>query len=347
MRRLALLLTGFMLATQLSAAGAQELSSTAMVDFLAQCIGTDGSGRPALATGPTARCPGRGPGTVSDTLPWRKHDWPARDDAAAVRLGHQASDSVVDPSFTLPVVVQTFDFGGDDARRFTRLDRPGGDGGDAAAVADGAAWIFFTEDGGGGQQWFVAESCQTDTRPQARIESWLLFGADVVRGAWRDRLARLIITRSLAECPSRFSNAYTRYRRETLDVPFRIVDGVSPVTTRRAAVDTIVSEHYGGRSVEAANHLERFFLGRGLGKFRWERWEELSKSTLPDNESRARDLAASGRCPALPYSEPPGPGWAMVDCRTWTNLVRQAEPFTVARYGWPGALIDAVGRRAR
>ncbi len=346
MRRLAHLLAGLLVAAGLSAAGAQELGPAAMADFLAQCIGTDGSGRPALATGPGARCPGRGPGTVSDALQWRKHDWPAQGDGAAARLGYQASDSVLDPGYALPVVVQTFDFG-DDRRRFAKLDRPGGDGGDAAAIADGAAWIFFTEDGGGGQQWFVAESCQTDARPEARIESWLLFGADVVRGAWRDRLARLIVTRSLAECPSRFSNAYTRYRRETLDVPFRIVDGDAPVTTRRAAVDTIVSEHFGGRSIEAANHLERFFLGRGLGKFRWERWEELSKSTLADNEGRARDLAASGRCPALPYSEPPGRGWAMVDCRTWTNLVRQAEPFTVARYGWPGRLIDGIGRRGR
>lgn len=321
-----------------SAQGGPGLSEADMIGFLVQCIGTDRAGQPRL---PSPGSPGCRPQGIADRAGWRKHDWPDRRDPDGGGLGFQASDSVLDRHLGFPLVVQTFDFG-DDGRRFRTLDRGRGDGGDAAAVLDGAAWIFFTEDGGNGQQWFVAEACGTDPRPQARIESWLLFGADAAAGEWRDRLARLTIARSVVECPSRFSNAYTRYRRDTITVPFRIVRRGKATATRSQPVDTIVSEHFGGRSIEAANHLERFYFGRGLGKYRWERWEDRSKSKEPDLDGRARLMAQSGRCMPLPYSASPGESWTMVDCRTWTNLVRQAEPWSVAQYGWPGTLLDAL-----
>lgn len=327
------------------AARAAALGEAEMLGFLVQCIGTDASGAP-IGLGPDrTECP-KGPQSLGDRAEWRKHDWPDTRDANVRVLGYQASDSVFDPRFKFPVIDQTFDFG-DGNRRFGTLDRPGGDGGDAAALLDGAAWIFFTEDGGGGQQWFVAERCHDAPRPEVRLESWLLFAGDVERGSWHEQLARLTIAKTPDACPTRFSNAYTRYRRDTIVVPVRINDGAKPQNTRAWPTDTIVSEHYGGRSIDAANHLERFYFGRGLGKYRWERWENLSKSTLRDNDERARTLADSGRCMPLPYSESPGADWAMVDCRTWTNLVRQKDGFTVARFGWPGNLIDAIGRAGR
>lgn len=344
MKRL-LLVLALVVSSPAARAQSTGLSEADMIGFLAQCIGTDAAGGPVGIGPERPSCP-KGPQTLADRAEWRKHDWPDTRDPSSAVLGYQASDSVLDRRFKFPVIDQTFDFG-DGRRRFGTLDRPGGDGGDAIVLLDGAAWGFFTEDGGGGQQWFVAERCRDDPRPEARLESWLMFAADAQEGGWRDQLARLTIARTPEACPSRFSNAYTRYRRDTIVVPVRIVDGTKPQNTRAWPVDTIVSEHYGGRSIEAANHLERFYFGRGLGKYRWERWENLAKSTLRDNEERSRTLAASGRCMPLPYSESPGPDWSMVDCRTWTNLVRQRDGFTVTRFGWPGNLIDAVGRTGR
>jgi hypothetical protein len=324
-----------------SAQPAPQLGEAEMLGFLVQCIATDKAGQPALPGGPDARCQ---PQTASDRAEWRKHDWPDRRDPAAQPLGHQASDAVLGRGYQFPVVVQTFDFG-DSGRRFGRLERANGDGGDAVTVLDGAAWIFFTEDGGGGQQWFVAEACQTDRRPQAPRESWLLFDQTVARDSWRDRLARLNIARSPGDCPSSFNNAYTRFLRSTVRVPYRAVAANKAVRTGSWDVDTIVSEHFGGRSIQAADHLERFYFGRGLGKYRWERWEALARSKEKNLEERAGSLAESGRCTDLPHSEPPAEGWMMTDCRTWTNLVRQPEPWAAASLGWPGTAFDAIRAR--
>jgi hypothetical protein len=38
----------------------------------------------------------------------------------------------------------------------------------------------------------------------------------------------------------------------------------------------------------------------------------------------ARVIAESRRCPAVAFGEPPAEGWVLVDCRTWTNIVRAA-----------------------
>ena len=124
---------------------------------------------------------------------------------------------------------------------------------------------------------------------------------------------------------------------------FRVVDGDKPSAFNRRRVDSVVSDHFGGDSIEAANHLERFYFGQGLGKYRWERWENLPVSTIPDAAKKAEDMAGSGRCMPIAYSDAPGPDWVMVDCRTWTTLVRQREPWSEDRFNWPGrTVLDAV-----
>jgi hypothetical protein len=319
----------------------EKLSNAEMLTFLVQCIGlTIAASAPPLPVGPGGSC--NSGADVTELLEWRKHDWPDQRDPAVQLRGHQASESIILSGYEFPVVVQTFDFG-DAGRTFGTLDdNMRGDGGDAVGLLRGAAWLFFTEDAGNGQQWFVAEACRGASRADAPRESWLLFDQDVPRGRWREQLARLKITRSPDECPASFSNAYTRYTRDTLDVPYRVVSHDRQVDAGKWRIDSIVSEHFGGRSVEAANHLERFYFGRHLGKYRWERWEALALSKEPHNEQRAESLAKSERCAKLPYSEPPSPGWVMVDCRMWTNLVQQPRPWRYSQFGWPGAAIDAM-----
>ena len=38
-------------------------------------------------------------------------------------------------------------------------------------------------------------------------------------------------------------------------------------------LDTVISEHFGKQNVESSDHLERFFLAKGIGLIRWERWQ--------------------------------------------------------------------------
>ena len=49
----------------------------------------------------------------------------------------------------------------------------------------------------------------------------------------------------------------------------------------------------------------------------------------------ARLIAGSGRCPRIAFGEPPAAGWQLVDCRTWTNMVRAAPDAPLAALPWP------------
>jgi hypothetical protein len=325
------------------AANTSPMSETEMLAYLVQCVGTTASGEPALPTEPSAGCTNLQNSSLA--LGWRKHDWPDRRIEEAEPLGHQASDAVLDDRFRIPLVLQSFDFG-DTGRVFGQLDRGNGDGGDAVTIVNAAAWIFFTEDGGAGQQWFVGESCRNEPRREgAGRASWLVFAADVTSGKWTERLARLKQAKGPDECPSTFNDAYTRYRRDTIEVPFRFVRPDTPVLRSARQVDTIVSEHFGGRSVATSDHLERFYLGRGLGKYRWERWEDLTKTRRADAADVAESFARSGRCPNLAYSNAPGPNWKLVDCRTWTNLVQLTEPWSASKLQWPGDAFEVLEKR--
>ncbi len=106
-------------------------------------------------------------------------------------------------------------------------------------------------------------------------------------------------------------------------------------------LDAVVSEHHGGAAIAHAEHLERFYFARDLGLVRWERWENMAVSRLPDRTRMAALIAASGRCPQpVAFSDPPGADWRMVDCRTWTNFVRATPgaPPLVAM-DWPAAAL--------
>lgn len=325
-----------------SIAAADVLSDAEMKSFLVQCIGTDGAGKPVLPSPERPRCPGGGFQTVSDRAEWRKHDWGEVGRTGSPGLGDQASDSVLESRGGREVIVQTFDFGNRKGDLFGRFDKGGGDGGDLLTLIDGSAWGFFTEDGGGGEQWFVAERCRDDPAPSARLKAWLFFGNDVKRDVWTEAVARLKIARSARECPTRFNSAFTRYLMDTVEVPFRVLDGSKAPHLNRRRIETVVSEHFGGENIARADHLERFFFGRGLGKYRWERWEQLSRTRLSGAGERADGMARSGKCMPIRHSDSPGEGWVMVDCRTWTTLVRQERPWSVRDFGWPGRVLEDV-----
>lgn len=311
----AILVFGLVLAA-LASTPVRAQPATGIEAFMVQAACLDERGAPRPGTTPLdPDCRRQQPLDVTDRLPYRKHDWPAQREAAALPRGYQASDSLRGTLFGRPAIIQTMDFGAGQ-RAFGRFDPAGGDGGHVVVIRNRDSAAILTEAGGTGIKWFQGESCRSEGAPTA---GWLFSGTPLAE-SWQSRLVRLRIARSPQECPRAFDPSFTRWRRARIDLPWR--DSATG-EARRSPAEIVVSEHYGGASIERANHLERFWFARGLGMVRWERWENAALSRRANREQAAAVIAASGRCPPITFSDPPAEGWEMVDCRTWTNIVRQ------------------------
>jgi hypothetical protein len=312
---------------------AQQLSRAEMLDYLVQSVCLDAAGNPSDLLPIEPNCVHRRLQTSRDLAHYRKHDWPDRSDPRLPVDGYQASDSVIEDRGHRMLVVQTFDFG-DTRRVFGKFDTGQGDGGQVIVLADGWASIVMTEDGGDGVQWFVADGCRSNPNSDQRYLGWLMFRNDATSDRWRDIVTYLNKERAPGDCPWFFSTAFTRYRSGSVEFPFRIVDAAGGVTAENHRLDVIISEHYGGRSIALARHLERFYLAKGLGMVRWERWENPERSDQRGIDQAATAFARSGRCPSLEMHERADRDWKLVDCRMWTNLVRAHGSWSVDDYRW-------------
>lgn len=179
--------------------------------------------------------------------------------------------------------------------------------------------VAMTEDGGAGIQWFHGPECGGSQ--EAAPGGWLLFrlpaGPD-----WAETTTRLQRTAAPDRCPARYIPSFTRWRRLAVAYPWQEDGTRHPPFT----AESLLSEHYGGRDIASAGHLERFWFARGLGMVRWERWE------APDTANPAPSRpGAAEQCPAVTGSEPPAPGWTLTDCRMWTRF-RRGEQQAMA---WP------------
>jgi hypothetical protein len=285
------------------------------------CGAASEEGRLPVVLAPS--CAGASPRMAGDAAAFERHDWPAAREARQRAAGYQRSTSflVRRPNGRVEAV-QTFDFGvgasDGGERRFGAFDAGRGDGGQMVTVEGDTAVIAMTEDGSGGVQWFTGSRCRTGAPPER--SGWVLFSGEP-RPTWTAVVAELRITRTEADCPTRFDLSYTRWRGLALDWPYLIGGQPREGQPVLPALDTVVSEHFGGGSVERADHLERFFLVRGVGLARWERWEQIERSRRPDVAERAERLDRSGRCPPLEVDAAPGPGWLRIDCRHWMNFV--------------------------
>lgn len=310
------------------------------------CDAPQGAGRVLAALDPG--CTGVALRTARHRALHERHDFPATHEAAARRGGYQRSTSflIVRPDGHLEVV-QTFDFGGGD-RRFGWFDSGRGDGGQIVRIEGGTARITMTEDGSGGVQWFTGADCRHAV-PPAR-SGWVLFSG-TAKAEWTAEVAELRITANETDCPQRFDRSYTRWRLRALDWPVLFDGREEPDRATLPQQATVVSEHFGGESIERADHMERFYLVRGIGLARWERWEHVSRSKRSDLAARTERLAASGRCPLLDQASDAAPseGWQRIDCRHWLNFVRtdtthapqQAHLFRWGREPLPGSRVPA------
>ena len=76
-------------------ARSQTLSDADMIDYLAQSLCLDPTGKPSAALPIDDDSRRSRPQRSEDAAPWRKHDWPNSLGAAGTVQGYQASDSVV------------------------------------------------------------------------------------------------------------------------------------------------------------------------------------------------------------------------------------------------------------
>ena len=318
---------------------AQAPGQAGPLDFLVQSVCLDPAGKPTSTLPVDPACTTRRLQRSDDPAPYRKHDWPNVLGDPATSHGYQASDSVTMQRGGRTLVVQTFDFG-TNGRTFGTFDGGRGDGGQVALILGDWSSFVLTEDGGGGVQWFIGEGCRSAGPSDRRFLSWLIF-REPVAGTWQDGMARLNIAPNIESCPRRFNDAYTRYRRDAVEFPFRIV-GPAGVRDERYRLEVVVSEHYGGSDIPSADHLERFFFARGLGMVRWERWANGKVTRDRQAAAMATALAQTARCPALKDYGAPGRDWLLADCRTWTVMIPQNRPRSVDDYGWRA--LQAFGR---
>ena len=279
-------------------------------DFLVQEVCVDRNGRVIIGASPldaAARCPQRRKIGLNERLPYQRRDWPGRDDERARRDGYQQTASLPIETVLGLAVAQTWDFG-DDVRAYGRHDP--GDGGQIAFFSERSVAFGVTEDGGAGLQFFIGPGC-------GLLDGWIIVDSGFATATAGEAMAR--ITRRRDRCPGRLGYAYTRWDVQPVSYRTRARGEVGS-----ARLDTLVSEHFGGRDALGAEHLERFYFTRELGSTRWERWENLAAQDGREPTRRAQALAQSGRCDAALGS--PGPGWVMVDCREWTLIVAPADP---------------------
>ena len=287
-----------------------------LTGYLVQSACLDEAGTPIPGRLPfEPGCDRTRPLRIGEPLPYRKHDWPGTAEAALPQ-GYQASDSLLGSLRGVPTAIQTFDFG-NAPRAFGRKDP--GDGGQVIPLPPGGEIaVAMTEDGGGGVQWFQSAEC----RP-----GWLV-AAPPLTAEWQQRLVGLAITAGPELCPGRVNPSLTRWRRAAIGLPWREAADGRTATSR---AEVLVSEHFSGTAIAIADHLERFWFAQGLGLVRWERWENAARSQLPGREAMAELMDRSRRCPPIAFGEAPGPRWQLVDCRTWTNMVRALSE----ALGWP------------
>jgi hypothetical protein len=292
-------------------------------DYMIQDACVDASGAALVGVSPLdgPRCPRHRDLEVGERLPYHKHDWAETRDRAAQPTGVHRSDSFPIRTHRLGVaVVQTFDFG-TPPRRFDRFDA--GDGGQLAIFSAHAVFYGLTEDGGDGLQFFYGPGCAAGDPAERLRDSWMLVDRSFLPDRPGEHLARL--TKWYDRCPHAMSNAFTRWQVRAVTLRTQSGGRAGP-----QMFEALISDHFGGRDPELANHLERFYFTRALGYVRWERWENLARPGAPiardHAEVNAVTLATADRCDAI--AEPPAPTgtWVMIDCRQWTNLVPPADP---------------------
>lgn len=307
-------------------------------DFLVQdvCVDRDNHILPnATPIDPPSKCARHRNLGIDEPLPYHKHDWPRADDAAEHPNGYQSND-------TFPIHTRAFGTAVVQLRSFVFADgrpkpfEPGRGGGGVYLFSDDTVASGVTQDPSG-LQFFYGPDCASASLAHRLLNAWVVVDSSFSPSRPGHTVARL--TRFLSHC-DRPSHAYTSWW--TRPVTFRVR---SPEGIRRQNFDTLISNHYGGRSLEKANNLERFYYTRELGLVRWERWQNLDRQERPDDRDRAALLARSNQCDPIQQKPEAAGAWVMVACRQYTNLVQAKNPAADIADSWLTALRNGAETR--
>jgi hypothetical protein len=255
---------------------------------------------PAAATMPDVRVFLAPPDVTAATpLLRRRHDWPG--------AGYQISDAFAAADGQSWITTWSYP-------PFGPFVEVNGDGGEVYVTDGTTVRIAATQDGGKPYlQGFQGASCGGT--------GWVLFRNDAPTGSWAELVARLGGGDISAPC-SADNPGLTRYRLEVVEIPF-IEAGVRTSRT----LPTVISEHFNNATLAKSTALERSFFAAGVGRVIWEAW----------TTSAATDPNLADRCPGTVWSTPPAPGWALVDCRTSTNVFDTDGSMSGEIFAWPPA----------
>jgi ribosomal protein S27E len=267
-------------------------------DFLIQMVCVDASDRPVFAD--PVDCPAsRRKLRPGEPLPYHKVDVG----------GYQISDSfpVDDPdpnNFGARTLgVQTYFF--TDAwdldpafPRQVRLDPARGGYNIMGADADWVAFLGTSDPGAYWQPWW---------RPDCELGGWRLFPNN--DRAFRGGEAASPTTFA-PNCEQRIRTSAARVEwRFVADQPY-VIDPADETKTRR--LDSLLVRHF----ASGYGSMETNWFTREYGATRWEAWR-AGEGLTPE--------FLKARCPASTYDAVfHGRAMSMVDCRTWTTLIRPA-----------------------
>ncbi len=277
-------------------------------DFIVQDVCVDGAGKPIAGASPFDRrdkCPSHRNLRIGENLPYHKQDWPQSGDANHDH-GYSRNDEYPEKLDGLGTVV---------VQERTLLEQ-GRSGGGLFIFSDKFAASGFTQDPSG-VQVFYGPNCNAPNPTDRVKDAWIFMGRDFTIGGSGETVARL--TRFIEKCPDALAASFTRWHTET--IKFRVGSPTGPAEFR--PLTTLVSDHFGGRDLATATHLERFYFTRELGLIRWERWQNPRR----DKGSKVRDEPVpAGKCDPIEKTPGPADDWHMVRCRQWTNLVAPENP---------------------
>lgn len=286
-------------------------------DFLVQDVCTNASGsvlKNVSPLDPTDKCPNHRNLHKGEPLPYHKHDWANASERSGRPNGYERSDSFPVPTRLFStVVVQTFDFGGGE-RKFGQFDEGHGDGGQIVVFSPDSVAFGMTEDGSGGIQFFYGPKCSEQDNALRIIDSWIVVDKTFSIDRAGETLAHL--TRNPHFCSKALDFSFTRWHVKPVGFRRRI-DGKETVKS----LTTLISDHFGGKSPDEADHLERFYFTRELGLTSWERWQNLRRAEKPSYRPQAAALATSARCAHAAEAPASSGEWLLIDCREWTNIV--------------------------
>lgn len=272
-------------------------------DLIVQDVCVDRTDKPIAGVSPLDghdKCPSHRNLRIGEKLPYHKQDWPQSGDVNHAQ-GYSRNDEYPTTLGALGTVV---------VQERTLLEQQRSGGG-LFIFSDKFAASGFTQDPSG-MQVFYGPNCDAPNPADRVKDAWIFMGRDVTIGGSGQTVARL--TRFLRKCPNALASSFTRWHTET--IKFRVGSPTGSQDVKPLV--TLVSDHFGGRELATADHLERFYFTRELGLIRWERWQNATRAK---GASVQVEPVRAGKCDSIEKRPESDEDWHMVKCRQWTNLV--------------------------